>query len=352
MNPGWVWRSQIWWSPARHCAQLPHAHTNGTVTRSPGRQSATPAPTASTTPASSCPGTCGNARMSGSWPIQPCQSLRQSPLASTRTTAPCGAGSGSAHGLDGRHPPEGLVHDGAHAASLEGHNPAVDNAQIADRLDAFAVLLELSESNPYTIRAYRRAADVIRDAAVPVAGLVTRRAGPAAARDRPGHRGAAARARRDGGDRGARRARARAGARAGRARPLPRPHRAALDRDRAGARRPDPGGAARGGRRRPAADRAGRRPEARGAAARRARPRPGAAAAAGADAERRARARRRRSPRRSAPSRRATPAAGATPASGSRSWPRRTSPGRCWRASPRSRRSSPCSSRASGARSA
>ena len=49
----------------------------------------------------------------------------------------------------------------------------MDNAQIADRLDAFAALLELSESNPYTIRAYRRAADVIRDAAVPVAGLVS-----------------------------------------------------------------------------------------------------------------------------------------------------------------------------------
>ncbi len=173
VNPGWVWRSQTWWSPARHCSQLPHAHTNGTVTRSPGRHRATSAPTASTTPASSCPGTCGNARMSGSWPIHPCQSLRQSPLASTRTTAPCGAGSGSRNGLDGRHPPEGLVHHGAHAASLEGHNPAVDNAQIADRLDALAVLLELSEANPYTIRAYRRAADVIRDAAVPVAGLVS-----------------------------------------------------------------------------------------------------------------------------------------------------------------------------------
>ena len=33
--------------------------------------------------------------MSGSWPIQPCQSLRQTPVASTRTTAPCGAGAGS-----------------------------------------------------------------------------------------------------------------------------------------------------------------------------------------------------------------------------------------------------------------
>jgi DNA polymerase (family 10) len=48
----------------------------------------------------------------------------------------------------------------------------VDNAAIADRLDAFASLLELSEANPYTARAYRRAAEMIRAAAVPVEGLV------------------------------------------------------------------------------------------------------------------------------------------------------------------------------------
>jgi DNA polymerase (family 10) len=48
----------------------------------------------------------------------------------------------------------------------------VDNSQIADRLDAFASLLELVESNPYTTRAYRRAADTIRGAAVPVVDLV------------------------------------------------------------------------------------------------------------------------------------------------------------------------------------
>jgi DNA polymerase (family X) len=48
----------------------------------------------------------------------------------------------------------------------------VDNAQIADRLDAFAALLELAEANPYTTRAYRRAAEMIRGAALPVADLV------------------------------------------------------------------------------------------------------------------------------------------------------------------------------------
>jgi DNA polymerase (family X) len=49
---------------------------------------------------------------------------------------------------------------------------AVDNAQIADRLDAFAALLELAESNPYTIRAYRRAAETVRATPAPVAELV------------------------------------------------------------------------------------------------------------------------------------------------------------------------------------
>ena len=48
----------------------------------------------------------------------------------------------------------------------------MDNARIADRLDAFASLLELAESNSYTVRAYSRAADMIRTAPVPVEPLV------------------------------------------------------------------------------------------------------------------------------------------------------------------------------------
>jgi DNA polymerase (family X) len=48
----------------------------------------------------------------------------------------------------------------------------VDNARIADRLDAFATLLELGDANPYTSRAYRRAAETIRGAPVAVAELV------------------------------------------------------------------------------------------------------------------------------------------------------------------------------------
>jgi DNA polymerase (family 10) len=48
----------------------------------------------------------------------------------------------------------------------------VDNRQIADRLEAFAGLLELADANPYTRRAYRRAAETIRGAALPVEQLV------------------------------------------------------------------------------------------------------------------------------------------------------------------------------------
>jgi DNA polymerase (family 10) len=48
----------------------------------------------------------------------------------------------------------------------------VDNPEIADRLEALASRLELVDANPYTTRAYRRAAETIRDAAFPVAELV------------------------------------------------------------------------------------------------------------------------------------------------------------------------------------
>jgi DNA polymerase (family X) len=48
----------------------------------------------------------------------------------------------------------------------------VDNGEIADRLDAFAMLLELGAANPYSARAYRRAAEGIRGTPVPIAELV------------------------------------------------------------------------------------------------------------------------------------------------------------------------------------
>jgi DNA polymerase (family 10) len=48
----------------------------------------------------------------------------------------------------------------------------MNNAWIADRLDAFATLLELAEANPYQPRAYRRAAETIRAAPGAIEELV------------------------------------------------------------------------------------------------------------------------------------------------------------------------------------
>ena len=47
-----------------------------------------------------------------------------------------------------------------------------DNATIAGRLEAFAALLDLAGSSFYTVRAYRRAADLIRSTPASVAELV------------------------------------------------------------------------------------------------------------------------------------------------------------------------------------
>src|SRR2546429_5087654 len=49
---------------------------------------------------------------------------------------------------------------------------SLDNATIAERLEAFAALLDLAGSGHYTSRAYRRAAETIRDTKAPIAELV------------------------------------------------------------------------------------------------------------------------------------------------------------------------------------
>ena len=46
------------------------------------------------------------------------------------------------------------------------------NAEIADRLSLFAALLELAETSPFAVRAYVRAAELIRSAPAPIAQLV------------------------------------------------------------------------------------------------------------------------------------------------------------------------------------
>ena len=48
----------------------------------------------------------------------------------------------------------------------------LDNAAIAERLEAFASLLDLADSGFYTSRAYRRAAETVRETPVPVDELV------------------------------------------------------------------------------------------------------------------------------------------------------------------------------------
>jgi DNA polymerase/3'-5' exonuclease PolX len=48
----------------------------------------------------------------------------------------------------------------------------LENKAIAERLDSFATLLELAGANPYSARAYRRAADLIRATQAPVADLI------------------------------------------------------------------------------------------------------------------------------------------------------------------------------------
>ena len=53
-----------------------------------------------------------------------------------------------------------------------GQTLDVTNAALAERLDAFAALLDLNGSGHYTVRAYRRAADLIRATPADVAALV------------------------------------------------------------------------------------------------------------------------------------------------------------------------------------
>ena len=49
---------------------------------------------------------------------------------------------------------------------------SLDNVAIAERLEAFASLLDLAGSQPYAVRAYRRAAELVRETPAPVAELV------------------------------------------------------------------------------------------------------------------------------------------------------------------------------------
>src|SRR5438876_477835 len=97
-TPGVSMVSQMLWWPLRHHSQLPSPTLNGTRTRSPLRQRVTPGPTSSITPQNSWPRTCGSGSsrpIQLQSPIHRCQSERQMPFASTRTTTPFSGGVGS-----------------------------------------------------------------------------------------------------------------------------------------------------------------------------------------------------------------------------------------------------------------
>ena len=48
----------------------------------------------------------------------------------------------------------------------------LENRAIAERLASFATLLELAGAGPYSARAYRRAAELVRETEAPVADLI------------------------------------------------------------------------------------------------------------------------------------------------------------------------------------
>jgi DNA polymerase (family X) len=58
--------------------------------------------------------------------------------------------------------------------AMRGDYPCVSisNSEIADKLESFASLLDLAEASHYTSRAYRRAAEMIRETKAPMADLV------------------------------------------------------------------------------------------------------------------------------------------------------------------------------------
>jgi len=64
--------------------------------------------------------------------------------------------------------------NGMTIVAMRGHYPCVSisNSEIADKLESFASLLDLAEASHYTSRAYRRAAEMIRETKAPMADLV------------------------------------------------------------------------------------------------------------------------------------------------------------------------------------
>ena len=71
----------------------------------------------------------------------------------------------------------GTAHTNGRSAPPREHNAAwpladLSNTHIADRLSLFAALLELTETNPFAVRAYARASELVRSTPVSVSELV------------------------------------------------------------------------------------------------------------------------------------------------------------------------------------
>ena len=92
--PESLWsRVQAAGRPRLHSAHSPHEGAQERTTSSPGASPRTSLPTASTTPAPSCPSTMGVGRRNS--PLTLCRSVPQIPAAAMRTTTSSGPGSAS-----------------------------------------------------------------------------------------------------------------------------------------------------------------------------------------------------------------------------------------------------------------
>src|SRR6266566_8223632 len=80
--------------PARHCRHVPSNKDGSTATKSPAFRLPTPAPSATTSPENSCPGTIGY-RVGANSPRSTWMSVPQIPQASTLTTTSPSLGEGS-----------------------------------------------------------------------------------------------------------------------------------------------------------------------------------------------------------------------------------------------------------------
>ncbi|TML46900.1 MAG: hypothetical protein E6G19_00740, partial [Actinobacteria bacterium] len=108
------------------------------------------------------------------WPRPSATIVRPTSSAATTTSASIARASSARSGSGSRcfasSPRNGITIVGTGKDTIEVS--ASGNAALADRLESFAALLELADDQYHAVRAYRRAAEVIRSTPAPVAELV------------------------------------------------------------------------------------------------------------------------------------------------------------------------------------